>query len=110
MRLLQLGCASNVLNEFVFTPAKSDAQGAVDQSGDCQEAVAQNVVPFASEAHVCASGETNGDDHVNGIGAKSTSSGVTGAIAFFLIAPRGFASLAFLTLLYLALFRFCVLL
>ncbi|VDK38424.1 unnamed protein product [Taenia asiatica] len=55
MRLLQLGCASNVLNEFILTPAKSDAHDAVEQSGDCHEAVAQNVVPFASEAHACAS-------------------------------------------------------
>ncbi|KAL5109569.1 Alpha-adducin [Taenia crassiceps] len=77
MRLLQLGCASNVLNEFVLTPAKNDAHGTVEQSGDCHEAIAQNVVPFASEAQMCASSETNGDDHVNGIGAKSTSSGVT---------------------------------
>ncbi|VDM16297.1 unnamed protein product [Hydatigera taeniaeformis] len=74
MRLLQLGCASNVLNEFVLTSAKGDAQDTVEQSGDYHEAVAQNAVPFASEAQVSATTETNG---VNGVGAKSTSSGVT---------------------------------
>ncbi|CDI97275.1 alpha adducin [Echinococcus multilocularis] len=81
MRLLQLGCGPNLLNEFVLTPAKSDAEDAAEkapkQSGDSYEAVAQNAIPFASESHVFANSETNGDDHVNGIGAKSTSSGVT---------------------------------
>ncbi|EUB56596.1 Alpha-adducin [Echinococcus granulosus] len=81
MRLLQLGCGPNLLSEFVLTPAKSDAENAAEkapeQSGDSHEAVAQNAIPFASESHVFANSETNGDDHVNGIGAKSTSSGVT---------------------------------
>lgn len=84
MRLLQLGCSNNLLNEFVL-PSTNGEETAPEPSGDNREAIDyqhQNAVPFASEAHAATNGNTgdinNVDEPLNGLGAKSTSSGVTG--------------------------------
>lgn len=83
MQLLQLGCSTNLLNEFVL-PTGGEKAETFEQLGENSgedHQLQQNSVPFASETNGTAGDENNnngGDDHLNGLGAKSTSSGVTG--------------------------------
>nr|CDS35342.2 expressed protein [Hymenolepis microstoma] len=81
MRLLQLGCSANLLNELVFPTSGEKAETSEqlgENNGDDYQ-LQQNSVPFASEANGTACDDNNDcDDHFNGVGAKSTSSGVTG--------------------------------
>ncbi|KAM7535461.1 hypothetical protein Aperf_G00000104396 [Anoplocephala perfoliata] len=82
MRLLQLGCSNNLLNEFIL-PSTEGEETAPEPSGDNGEVIDnqhQNAVPFAAEAHASTNGDAgdkNVDESLNGLGAKSTSSGVT---------------------------------
>ncbi|KAM3176730.1 hypothetical protein ACTXT7_005929 [Hymenolepis weldensis] len=75
MQLLQLGCSTNLLSEFVLPTSGEKAETfeqLVENSGEDHQ-LQQNSVPFSSETN-----GTAGDEHLNGLGAKSTSSGVTG--------------------------------
>uniref|UniRef100_A0A5K3F6G5 Aldolase_II domain-containing protein n=1 Tax=Mesocestoides corti TaxID=53468 RepID=A0A5K3F6G5_MESCO len=79
MRLLQLGCGTNLLNELVVPPsAEKDTpagtEGVPEQVSGCNDDVQHTTLP---ESHSSTNGDVNVDDHLNGIGAKSTSSGVT---------------------------------
>ncbi|VUZ50077.1 unnamed protein product [Hymenolepis diminuta] len=82
MQLLQLGCSTNLLNEFVLPTSgeKAEALEQLDENNGEDHQLQQNSVPFASETNGTAGDENNnngGDHHLNGLGAKSTSSGVT---------------------------------
>ncbi len=83
MRLLQLGGGATLLNELIAAPqAKATSEGLnggehdADGEHTAAAAGAASAAPFSAEA-------TNGGDggeHCNGVGAKSTSSGVTGEL------------------------------
>lgn len=79
MRLLQLGCSANLLNELVFPTSgeKAELSEQVGEKNGDDYQLQQNSVPFASEANGTACDDNDCDDHFNGVGAKSTSSGVT---------------------------------
>lgn len=83
MRLLQLGCGASLFKEFLLTSEKNNEveSEAPGQSGDSHGDADQNAVPFAAESQVCVNGgENNCAEQINGVGAKSTSSGVTGTL------------------------------
>ncbi|VDN97567.1 unnamed protein product [Rodentolepis nana] len=80
MRLLQLGCSANLLSELVFPTGgeKVETGERLSENNGDDYQLQQNSVPFASEANGTACDDNNDcDDHLNGVGAKSTSSGVT---------------------------------